>query len=146
MLGYDDTDAKVYNGSRDYRGSGLIFINHYSKKLIRFINVNCYYGVLNVLAFWYNCITIWLVILTAGPVWIRLTQDEVCSGFEASIEDCKVSLKHFKSLNQRNCWACWLTCVCILISPRFWHALFQLRLLVWITTLLNDLSEIYHWR
>jgi hypothetical protein len=26
MLGLDDTDARVYNGSKDYRGSGNIFI------------------------------------------------------------------------------------------------------------------------
>jgi len=30
----------------------------------------------------WNCVS--------GPVWIRLTQDEVCSGFESSIEQCKV--------------------------------------------------------
>ena len=46
MLGLDDSNAKVYNGTQDYRGS--------------------------------------------GPVWIRLTQDDVCSGFESSIEECKV--------------------------------------------------------
>ena len=47
MLGLDESEARVYNGSKDYRGS--------------------------------------------GPVWIRLNQDDVCSGFEASIESCKVS-------------------------------------------------------
>ena len=59
MLGYDDTDAKVYNGSQDYRGS--------------------------------------------GPVWIRLSQDDVCSGFETSIEQCKVGCYIFLPVEHRSC-------------------------------------------